>query len=209
MSTPELRGVDPGATNVPTSSVPTAVPPLSAETRERILQLAETYPQRRSALLPALKLAQAEVGYLPPQTVAEVADVVGVPHAAAAELVTFYTMLHPERVGATRVMVCAQLPCVLRGAERLLRDLSAGLGVAPGETTPDGAVTLERTSECFGACHHAPMARVNDEYVEDLDVEATQRLIARLKAGHPAASPQPAEPQKRSTGRGGGKPRQP
>ena len=154
---------------------------LSPETVERIRQLAETYPERRTALLPALKLAQAEVGWLPPQAIAAAADAVGVPHSAAYELAAFYTMLHTEHAGETHVVVCAQLPCALRGAERLLRDLSTGLGIQPGETTADGAVTLERTAECFGACHRAPMARVNDAYYENLDDAGTQRLLADLR----------------------------
>src|SRR5918911_861916 len=82
---------------------------LSPETVDRIRQLAETYPERRTALLPALKLAQAEVGWLPPKAIAEAADVVGVPHSAAYELAAFYTMLHTEPVAATQVVVCAQL----------------------------------------------------------------------------------------------------
>jgi NADH:ubiquinone oxidoreductase subunit E len=157
---------------------------LSESTRAEIRKLAETFPERRTALLPALKRAQAEIGYLPPPVIAETADLVGVPHAAALELVSCYTMLRTEPEGATRVVVCAQLPCALRGAERLLRDLSAGLGIQPGETTADGAVTLERTSECFGACHRAPMARVNDAYVEHLDPGATQRLLAQLRSSN-------------------------
>ena len=157
-------------------------PRLSAAARQRIRALADAYPARRTALLPALKLAQAEIGYLPPAVTAEVADLVGVPHAAAAELVAFYTMLRDHPEGATRVVVCAQLPCALRGANRLLRDLAAGLSIQPGETTPDGSATLERTSECFGACHRAPMARVNDDYYEQLDREATQRLLTQLRA---------------------------
>ena len=155
---------------------------LSEATCERIRRLVEVYPERRTALLPALKLAQSEVGYLPPPIVAQTADLVGVPHSAAYELVAFYTMLHAEQEGATRVVVCCQLPCALRGAQRLLKELSVGLGIQPGQTTPDGAVTLERTSECFGACHRAPMARVNDAYRENLSPEATQQLLSELRS---------------------------
>lgn len=160
---------------------------LSAETRARIRELARRYPSTRTALLPALKLAQDEVGWLPARITAQVADEVGVPHSAAAELVGFYTMLRDHPEGDSRVVVCAQLPCALRGAEGLLRDLSAVFGIKPGETTADGAVTLERTSECFGACHRAPMARVNDEYWENLDALGAQRLITHLslRAGGP------------------------
>jgi NADH-quinone oxidoreductase subunit E len=150
---------------------------LSDPTRAAIRKLVDTYPERRTALLPALKLAQKDVGYLPPETVAEAADLVGVPHSAAFELVTFYTMLHDEPQAAHTLVVCAQLPCALRGAEALLRDLHAGLQ----REIDDGYVDVERTSECFGACHRAPMARLNDEYRENLRGEATQQLIQELR----------------------------
>jgi NADH-quinone oxidoreductase subunit E len=149
---------------------------LSPSTRIEIEKLAALYPERRTALLPALKLAQADVGFLPPETIAEAADIVGVPHSAALELAAFYTMLHTERGPAVRVVVCAQLPCALRGAEGLLRDLQAGLK----DQIEAEAVEVERTSECFGACHRAPMARVGDEYRENLDGQARQKLIEEL-----------------------------
>lgn len=150
---------------------------LSDATRAAIRKLVDTYPERRTALLPALKLAQADVGYLPPEVVAEAADVVGVPHAAAFELVTFYTMLHDEPQAEHKVVVCAQLPCALRGAEGLLRELRAGLQ----REIADGYVDVERTSECFGACHRAPMARLNAVYRENLSGEAVQELVRELR----------------------------
>jgi NADH-quinone oxidoreductase subunit E len=149
---------------------------LSDPTRLAICKLVDQFPERRSALLPALKLAQADAGYLPPETIAEAADLVGVPHSAAFELASFYTMLHQRPVPPTMVVVCAQLPCALRGAEDLIRDLRVGLSSRIAE----GAVDVERTSECFGACHRAPMARVNDRYCENLTTEARQQLIAEL-----------------------------
>src|ERR687887_1747434 len=100
---------------------------LSEQTRASIERLVAAYPERRTALLPALKLAQADCGWLPPEAIAEAADLVGVPHSAAVELASFYTMLHTQPGPATRVVVCAQLPCALRGAEALIRDLRAGL----------------------------------------------------------------------------------
>jgi NADH-quinone oxidoreductase subunit E len=149
---------------------------LSPETRAEIERLASLYPERRTALLPALKLAQADVGYLPPEAIAEAADAVGVPHSAALELAAFYTMLHTEPAPPVRVVVCAQLPCALRGAEALIRDLRAGLK----EQIEAEQIELERTSECFGACHRAPMARVGDQYRENLDGQARRRLIEEL-----------------------------
>ena len=145
---------------------------LSETARAQIERLVATYPERRTALLPALKLAQADAGYLPPEVIAEAADLVGVPHPAALELAEFYTMLHTEPGPPIRVEVCAQLPCALRGAEGLVRDLLAGVRSA--------SVEIERTSECFGACHRAPMARVGEAYYENLDGAARQSLIAEL-----------------------------
>jgi NADH-quinone oxidoreductase subunit E len=146
---------------------------LSAQTRSQIQTLVSRFPERRSALLPALKLAQRDTGWLPPEAIAEAADLVGVPHAAALELAEFYTMLHTEPVPRTLVVVCAQLPCALRGAEQLIRDLRAGVDAH--------AVEVERTSECFGACHRAPMARIGDTYYENLDAQGRERLIQELR----------------------------
>jgi NADH-quinone oxidoreductase subunit E len=146
---------------------------LSAGTRSEIEQLVGRFPERRSALLPALKLAQRDAGWLPPEAIAEAADLVGVPHAAALELAMFYTMLHTEPGPTTRVVVCAQLPCALRGAESLIRDLRAAL--------ESDSVEIERTSECFGSCHRAPMARVGDRYYENLDGEVRRAFIEEMR----------------------------
>jgi len=158
---------------------------LSEATRQSIARLVALYPERRTALLPALKVAQAEVGYLSPEVIAETADLVGVPHSAALELAVFYTMLHTEPGPATRVVVCAQLPCALRGAEGLIRDLRSGLATRIAE----GSLEVERTSECFGACHRAPMARVGDAYRENLDPSARQQLIAELSGSNNGRTP--------------------
>ena len=160
---------------------------MSPATERRILQEVGKYPKPRTALLPALKIAQQEQHYLPPETIGRVAELVGVSHASANELATFYSMLHKEPLGHTVVEVCAQLPCALRGADELLAALSRSLGVAAGETTANGAVTLKRTHECFGACHRAPMCLVNHEYRENLRGAALENLVAEL-GGRAAAT---------------------
>jgi NADH-quinone oxidoreductase subunit E len=154
---------------------------LTTSTRDKIKAELEKYPSSRTALLPALKLAQDELGWLPTGAIAEVADLVGVSHAAAVELTTFYSMLRTAPCGRQRVEVCVQLPCALAGGERLLSLLADRLGIAPGETTPDGDISLIRTAECLGACHRAPMCRLNTEYVERLGTpEAVEALLRRL-----------------------------
>ena len=166
----------------PTS--PAAVVTLSAQTRQRIQQEVAQYPQARTALLPALKLAQQQVGHLPPAIVAEVADLVGVAHASAQELTTFYSMLHTEPHGKLLVEVCVQMPCGMCGGDRLLRQLEHKLGIAAGETTADGQVTLHRTPECMGGCHRAPMVKVGEHFVENLANEAdVDDLVRHLRQG--------------------------
>jgi len=155
---------------------------LSAETEARICEEVAKYPQRRTALLPALKIAQGEQRALPPEVIGRVADLVGVSHASANELATFYSMLHKQQLGETVIEVCAQLPCALRGADELLGKLAETLGVEPGRTTTNGAVTLKRTHECFGACHRAPMCLMNHEYRENLRGAALDALLDEVRA---------------------------
>jgi NADH-quinone oxidoreductase subunit E len=158
---------------------------LSDALKEQIRKEAARYPQRKTALLPALKLAQAEHGWLPPDVQKEVAELVGVPHSAATELATFYSMLHTRPVAKTRVEVCIQLPCALRGAEATVTTLCERLGIKSdhhhGGTRADGAVEVHGTVECFGACHRAPMARLGDLYREHLDDKGLDALVAEVK----------------------------
>jgi NADH-quinone oxidoreductase subunit E len=110
------------------------------------------------------------------ETIAETADLVGVPHPAALELASFYTMLHLEPGPTTRVVVCAQLPCALRGAARVIQTLQTDPRINHRN------VAVERTSECFGACHRAPMARDGDDYREGLEGEVLERFVVELSA---------------------------
>jgi NADH-quinone oxidoreductase subunit F len=178
------------ATTAGTMAAPERAPPLSAAARAAITGLASRYPSVRSALLPALKLAQDEIGWLPPATVDEVADLLRLPRAAAAELATFYSMLRRAPGGRLRVEVCVQVPCGYCGGEALLQRLAAAFGIEPGSTTADGALTLVRTPECLGACHRAPMCRVGDVYVENVgDDQAVATLVEALRAGAPPTEP--------------------
>lgn len=154
---------------------------LSEETRAAIEQLTTLYPERRSSLLPALRLAQREVGWLPREVIEEVADIVGVdPHACVA-LISFYDLLYSEPVGKYVLGMCDGLACHLLGSGRLIEHLSKRLGVEPGETTPDGVFTL-RTFECLADCIHAPCMLMNDDYIGNLTEEKLDALIEELRS---------------------------
>ncbi len=173
---------------------------LSSSTVTAIASEVARYPHKKTALLPALKLAQKEQGWLSKQTLAEVADLIGLPHSHAVELATFYSMLFTEQVAPVRVEFCIQLPCALVGAERALDKTAALLdikiegrhGTRHGHT-PDHKIELHGTVECYGSCHRAPMCRIGDEYVENLKTDADlQNLVDDLKKR--AAAPKPAAP---------------
>jgi NADH-quinone oxidoreductase subunit E len=162
---------------------------LSDATRSAIEKEVALYPNKKTALLPGLKLAQKEQGWLSKETMSEVADIVGLPHSHAVELASFYSMLFTEKVAPVRVEYCIQLPCALAGAETTLEKTATRLGVTlEGKFgtrhghTADHKIELHGTVECYGGCHRAPMCRVGDDYVENIKTDADiDALVSRLK----------------------------
>jgi len=153
---------------------------ISEESRSKIDAEIRRYPVRRGALLPALHLVQAEHGYMSPELVREVAEIFELRPVDVMEVVTFYNMFHTEPQPRHHVYVCTNLPCSLRGARTLLRQLEAHLGIRAGEATADGRLGLGH-EECLGACAYAPMMRVDSTYHEDLDVERAKSILDALE----------------------------
>jgi NADH-quinone oxidoreductase subunit E len=153
---------------------------LSPETRAKIDAEIAKYPKRRGALLPALHLAQAEEGWLPPVKVRALAEIFEIQPIEVQEVISFYNMFYDRPQGRHHVYVCTNLPCSLRGARGLLRSLEQHLGIRAGDTTPDGRVTLGH-EECLGACAYAPMMRVDSRYCEALDAAAAREIVDRLE----------------------------
>ncbi len=137
---------------------------LTEETRRAILELQQKYPQKRSALIPALHLAQAELGHLPQQVQEEVAELFSIDPNEVNSVVSFYDMFHAKPVGKCVLHVCKNLSCMLRGSDELLNQLCQRLKIKPGETTPDGQFTVI-PSECLAACDRAPMMLVDEKVV--------------------------------------------
>jgi NADH-quinone oxidoreductase E subunit len=147
----------------------------------RVQKLRKEYPQRRSAVLPALRLAQDEHGgWLPPAALREVADALDVTPAYCQSIATFYDMFHVEPVGKHMVEVCTNLACALVGAQAVLDAFAEELGVATGGTTEDGEVTL-RSIECAGGCGRAPVVVVDHVYHEPVRPEDVPGLLEELR----------------------------
>jgi NADH-quinone oxidoreductase subunit E len=144
-----------------------------------VRRLQALYPDRRAALLPVLRLAQDAFGHISPAAELYVAGLFDLAPAHVHEVVTFYTLFFQRPVGRHVVAVCHNLSCALAGAEDVIAHLQSRLGIEPGETTPDGRVTLLRV-ECLCACELAPMLQVDGEYVGPLDRPAVDRMLAEL-----------------------------
>lgn len=152
------------------------------------------YPDKKSAMLPALWIAQREYGgWLPAEALAEVAVRLDRSYAEVEGVATFYSMYHPHhQVGKHLIEVCTCLSCHVCGAYRLADYLREKLGVDWGETTPDGMFTLEEV-ECLDACDRAPVLQIGDQYygpVTNADVDA---LIEKLRATEESTAVQLAD----------------
>jgi NADH-quinone oxidoreductase subunit E len=140
------------------------------------------YPpdQRKSAILYALYLVQQQQGYVSGQAMRFVAQQIGCTAAEVEDVVTYYTMFYRRPAGRYVLNVCRTLSCALIGAERVTEELSAALGIRPGETTADGMFTLVEV-ECLGACDRAPVVMVNDDWHERLAPDGVQTFLQDLR----------------------------
>ncbi len=149
---------------------------------ERARQVIGLYPEPRSALIPLCHLAQEQDGWLTPEAMEDIADLVGVTPAEVYGTATFYDMLHTEPVGTHLVAVCTNIACLLNGAAELLEHAEASLGVNAGGTTADGSITLEE-AECLADCDRTPCVQVNHRFVGAQTPESFDRLVADLRSG--------------------------
>ncbi|RME41716.1 MAG: NAD(P)H-dependent oxidoreductase subunit E [Caldilineae bacterium] len=151
-----------------------------AEQRE-LEEILKKYPHKRSAILPALYLAQREKNWLDEEDIAAVAEALDVPVTDVHAIIGFYTLLRKEKTGRYLVQVCTDLPCALRGAEDFFRRLTERLGLPPeGGTTADGLFTVEPVV-CIAACDKAPCAQINLEYHENLTDEKIDQILSQLR----------------------------
>jgi NADH-quinone oxidoreductase subunit E len=145
-----------------------------------IQQIAKQYPESRSAIMPALHLAQERYGWLPREAFEEVGEALGLTPAYCMSVASFYDMYHLEPVGTHTIEVCTNISCALVGAQATLEAFERELGVRPGETTPDGAVTL-RTVECYGGCGWGPVVAIDQRYHEPVKADDVQKLVQDLR----------------------------
>jgi NADH-quinone oxidoreductase subunit E len=145
-------------------------------------QIIARYPSPRSALLPLLHLVQAEDGYLTAAGIGFCATQLGLTDAEVTAVATFYSMYRRTPTGKYLVGVCTNTLCAIMGGDAILEALEDHLGIQPGQTTADGAVTLEHI-ECNAACDYAPVVMVNWEFFDNQTSGTARDLVDALQAG--------------------------
>ena len=156
---------------------------LTQESLQKIDREVAKYPteQKQSAVMAALAIAQDEKGWLSKETIADVADYLGMPAIAAYEVATFYNMYDLAPVGKYKLTVCTNLPCALSGGVHAADYVKEKLGIGFNETTPDGKFTLKE-GECMGACGDAPVMLVNNKRMRCfMTPEEIDKLLAECE----------------------------
>ncbi len=136
---------------------------LSEQALQQIAAEVAKYPadQKQSAVMSALRIAQVEHGWVSPEIMVEVAQVLDMPAIAVEEVATFYNMYDIKPVGKHKITVCTNLPCALSGGVSAADYLKEKLGIDFNETTADGMFTLKE-GECMGACGDSPVLLHNN-----------------------------------------------
>jgi len=154
---------------------------LSEQAITQIEELKRRYPNPRSALMPALWIAQEEYGgWLPREALLDVARVMDLTPADVESTCSFYSMYNKQPVGKYTIEVCTNIACSLLGGEKLLDHILSRLGVGLGENTPDGLFTVKKV-ECMASCGGAPAIQVNSLYHENMTPEKFDVLLEELR----------------------------
>ncbi|MCI0694659.1 NADH-quinone oxidoreductase subunit NuoE [candidate division KSB1 bacterium] len=152
---------------------------LSSQFLQRVKEVMTHYPNKQAALLPVLHIVQEEMGYVPEELEADIAEIVEAPVVKVREVLSFYTLFNRQPVGKYHVQMCRTISCTLCGHRSLLQYIKTKLGIDVGQTTPDGKYTLS-VVECLAACETAPMMQINDKYYGNLTPQRIDEIMASL-----------------------------
>jgi NADH-quinone oxidoreductase subunit E len=143
--------------------------------------LAEQYPDSRTAILPALRLAQERNGgWLTTESFEQVGAALGLTPGYCQAVASFYDMFHLAPVGRHAIEVCTNLSCALSGAQQVVDAFESELGIAPGETTEDGEITF-RAVECLGGCGYATVVAVDNRYRQHVKPEDVPAIVEDVR----------------------------
>lgn len=154
---------------------------LSSQSLKLVEREVAKYPPERksSAVMAALRIAQAEHGWLSVPLMDYVAGLLAMRPIQVYEVASFYSMYDLKPAGKHRISVCTNVSCMLCGSDQIVKHLEKRLGIKLGETTPDGRFTLKEV-ECLAACGGAPMFQIGDTYYENLTAQRVDEILAGL-----------------------------
>ena len=143
-------------------------------------EIAKQYPESKSAILPALRHAQEQYGWLSREAFEEVADALDLTPAYCMSVASFYDMFHLEPVGTHVIEVCTNVCCGLVNAQPVLSAFESELGISAGQTTQDGQITL-RAVECLGGCSTPTIVAVDHVYKQSVTPADVERIVEELR----------------------------
>jgi len=155
---------------------------LSKAIQKKIAEFKDRYPDKRTAILPAMHVVLQEIGYFNQEILKQIGDLLELSEMQVTETVSFYTYFPKQGVGEYHIQVCTNLSCSLLGAEELVKYLEDKLKIKVGQTTPDGLFTLS-TVECLGSCGTAPVMQINQTYYESLTKAKVDQILEDLRKG--------------------------
>lgn len=142
-----------------------------------ITALFPRYPTRQAVTLPALHIVNERLRYVPLEAVVEIANLLELHPSQVQDTLSFYGMFKQDAPhGQVRAWVCRSISCMLRGGEEILEHMCQQAGTKPGETTPDGKLTVE-FAECLGACEYAPCMLAGKDLHKNLTKESSEQFI--------------------------------
>lgn len=134
----------------------------------------------RENVLVLLEETQSKFGYVPEESIAEVAQSLNVSQSEVYGVATFYSFLSTRPLGRNVIRVCKSLPCYLKNSLMIIESVAKELGVKPGGTTPDNKFSFELTN-CIGACDKAPAMLINSDVQGDLTPEKISQILKSYK----------------------------
>jgi NADH-quinone oxidoreductase E subunit len=158
-----------------------AAPLFEGPYRTRFEKILTRYPDRRAALLPALNLAQEVRGHVSPETMDEVAALLGLPEAEVRGVTTFYTMYNRRPVGRFLIQVCTNISCNLCGADEVMEAFLHHTDTESGDISKDGNFTVMEV-ECLAGCGFPTCVQINSRYFENVSPEDVPAILDRLKS---------------------------
>ena len=154
----------------------------SVENLKKVEQILKKYPEKnkKSAVMPLLYLAQRQnENWIPLAAMKYIAKYLAMPYISVYEVATFYTMYNLAPVGKHFIQVCTTTPCLLRGADKIVKLCKENISPNENEISNKGNCSWMEV-ECLGACVSAPMIQINDDYYEDLDEKSTKEILVSL-----------------------------